>query len=34
MLFEEQRMYSKLMPINEEIPQGIIEQIRKIIVKE
>ena len=28
------RMYSKLMPINEEIPQGIIEQIRKIIVKE
>ena len=28
------RMYSKLMSINEEIPQGIIEQIRKIIVKE
>ena len=28
------RMYSKLMPINEKIPQGIIEQIRKIIVKE
>ena len=28
------RMYSKLMPINEEIPQGIMEQIRKIIVKE
>lgn len=28
------RMYSKLMPVNEEIPQGIIEQIRKIIVKE
>ena len=28
------RMYSKLMPINEEIPQEIIEQIRKIIVKE
>lgn len=28
------RMYSKLMPIDEDIPQRIIEQIKKIIVKE
>ena len=27
------RMYSKLMPIDEDIPQRIIEQIKKIIVK-
>lgn len=28
------RMYSKIMPIDEDIPQRIIEQIKKIIVKE
>lgn len=28
------RMYSKLMPIDEDIPQRIIEQIKKILVKE
>lgn len=28
------RMYSKIMPIDEDIPQRIIDQIKKIIVKE
>ena len=28
------RMYSKLIPIDEDIPQRIIEQIKKILVKE
>ena len=28
------RMYSKLMPIDEDIPRRIIEQIKKILVKE
>lgn len=28
------RMYSKLMPIDQEIPSGIIREIRKILVKE
>lgn len=28
------RMYSKLMPIDEDIPQRIIEQIKKILIKE
>ena len=28
------RMYSKIMPIGEDIPQRIIDQIKKIIVKE
>lgn len=28
------RMYSKLMPVDQEIPSGIIREIRKILVKE
>jgi len=28
------RMYSKLMPIDETIPKRIIEQIKKILIKE
>ena len=28
------RMYSRLMPVDEEIPAGIIKEIRKILVKE
>ncbi len=28
------RMYSKLMPVDDEIPAGIIRQIKKILVKE
>lgn len=28
------RMYSKLMPVQEEIPEGIVREIRKILVKE
>ena len=28
------RMYSRLMPVDEEIPSGIIREIKKILVKE
>ena len=28
------RMYSKLMPVDEGIPSGIVRQIKKILVKE
>lgn len=27
------RMYSKLMPIKEDIPTGVVEQIKKILIK-
>ena len=27
------RMYSKLMPVDKEIPSGIIKEIRKILVR-
>ena len=27
------RMYSKLMPVDERIPSGIVRQIKKILVK-
>ena len=28
------RMFSKLMPINEQIPSGIIKEIKKILIRE